>query len=358
MDRLVMRGSAMAIPLVLAATVLAGCGSSSGGAASATSAIPTGSALVAAARKEGSLTFYASFSDKELTALAKAFDVKYPGIKVNVLQSSVDKLTSRLVVEQKAQKYNADLFQGDASYANQLIAAGALQPYSPSDAPPAPPGLGVPQGYRNVDSALTTVIAYNPAVVKQRGMAVPTSFADFTRPQWHGQFSVDASGVNWYESLMRSMGQARAKTLITGLGANAPRLSESHTLSLTQVEAGEPVATIAAYGYSATAAAEQNPGSVAIVNPNPLPSAADLVELVKGAPHPDAAALYLTWLLSKAGQQTLISISGRISLRTDVTNDPNAWNPARWQPVWSTPSVSATEFNADSAALKTAFGAQ
>ncbi|HEX5121238.1 MAG TPA: extracellular solute-binding protein [Pseudonocardiaceae bacterium] len=358
MYRLDRRGWAVVLPLVLATTVVAGCGTSSSGATSATSTIPTGSALVTAAEKEGSLTFYASFSNKELAALAKAFNATYPGIKVDILQSSVDKLTSRLMVEQKAQKFNADLFQGDASYANQLIAAGALQPYSPADEPSAPPGLDVPQGYRNVDSALTTVIAYNPTVIKQRGMAVPTSFADFAQPQWKGQFSADASGVNWYQSLMRSMGQARAKTLITRIGANSPRLSESHTLSLTQVEGGEPVATIAAYGYSAVTAAESNPTSVAVVNPNPLPSAADLVELVKGAPHPDAAALYMTWLLSKAGQQTLISISGRISLRTDVRNDPHAWNPAEWQPVWSTPSVSATRFNADAATLKTAFGEQ
>lgn len=357
MYRLDRRGRAVVLPLVLAATLLAGCGSSSG-TASTTTKIPAGSALVAAATKEGSLTFYASFSNKELAALAKAFNATYPGIKVNILQGSVDKLTSRLIVEQKAQKFNADLFQGDASYANELIGAGALRPFSPSDEPPTPPGLGAPQGYRNVDSALTTVIAYNPTVIKQRGFAVPTSFADFTRPQWKGQFSADASGVNWYQSLMRSMGQARAKSLVARIGANAPRLSESHTLSLTQVQAGEPVATIAAYGYSAVSAAEKNPSSVAVINPNPLPSAADLVEMVKGAPHPDAAALFMTWLLSRTGQQTLISVSGRISLRTDVHNDPNAWNPAKWPPAWSTPSVNTDQFNADAAALKTAFGEQ
>jgi iron(III) transport system substrate-binding protein len=353
-----MRRWAVAVPLALAATTLAGCGSSSGSAAPSTSKIPTGKALVAAAKKEGSLTFYASFSDKELTALTKAFTAVYPGIKVNVMQNSADKLSARLETEQKARAYNADLFQGDASYANELITAGAFQPYSPADVPAPPQGLDVPKGYRNVDSVLTTVIAYNPTVLKQKGLAAPTSFEDLTKPQWKGQFSADARGVNWYESLIQSMGHAKAKKLITQLGANAPRLSESHTLSLTQVQSGEPVATIAAYGYAASGFAKQTPGSVAIANANPLPSAADLVEMVKGAPHPDAAALYMTWLLSKAGQQKLVSISDRISLRTDVKDDPTGWNPAEWKPVWSTPSVSATQFNAYSDELKAAFGAQ
>jgi iron(III) transport system substrate-binding protein len=152
------------------------------------------------------------------------------------------------------------------------------------------------------------------------------------------------------------MGHDKAKKLITQLGSNKPRLSESHTLSLTQVQSGEPISTIAAYGYLASTYAEQTPKSVVAVNPNPLPSAADFIEMVKGAPHPDAAALYMTWLLSKAGQQTLISVSNRISLRTDVTNDPNAWNPAKWKPVWSTPTLGADQFNAEMAELKAAFG--
>jgi iron(III) transport system substrate-binding protein len=232
-----------------------------------------------------------------------------------------------------------------------------MQPYSPAGVPPTPQGLDVPNGYKNVDSVLTTVIAYNPAVVKQKGLTPPTSFQDLTKPQWKGQFSADARGVNWYESLIQSQGQAKAKTLVTELGANSPRLSESHTLSLTQVQAGEPMATIAAYGYSSAATAEKTPNSVAIVNPNPLPSAADLVEMVKGAPHPNAAALFMTWLLSKAGQQTLVSISHRISLRTDVTDDPKAWNPAVWRPAWSTPTIGSAQFDQYSAELKAAFGA-
>src|SRR5215467_3660780 len=227
---------AVTLTLVLAGTTVAACGASSA-SGKAAAAIPSGDALVAAATKEGSVTFYASFSEKELTAMAAAFNAAYPGIKVNFLQNSVDKLTARIATEQKAHTFNADLFQGDASYANQLITAGALQPFSPADEPPGPQGLDIPNGYKNVDSVLTTVIAYNPAVVMQHHLAPPTSFADFAQPQWKGQFSADARGVNWYESLIETMGHDKAKTLITQIGANSPRLAESHTLSLTQVQA-------------------------------------------------------------------------------------------------------------------------
>jgi iron(III) transport system substrate-binding protein len=93
------------------------------------------------------------------------------------------------------------------------------------------------------------------------------------------------------------------------------------------------------------------------VNPDPLPSAPDAIEEVQGAPHPHAAELFMNWLLSQEGQQTLIDTSNRISLRSDVKNDPSAWNPDKWKPAWSLPGASPADFNTYTTELKNAFGA-
>lgn len=342
-----------------AALLLAGCGGggSAGSASASTSKQLTGADLVAAAKKEGSVTFYTSYTAAQASGLIKAFAEKYPGVKVNMLQGTADKLTARLNVEHKAGTHNADLFQGDASYAEQLIKAGALQPYTPPDAPDASNGVDLPKGYANVDAVLTTVIAYNPTAAKQAGLAAPTSLEDLTKPEWRGHFSADATAVNWYESLINSMGHDKALALMKALGANKPQLVESHTLALTQVQSGEPVATVAAYGYLGAARAEKGPDTLAIVNPDPLPSAPDAIEEVQGAPHPHAAELFMNWLLSQEGQQTLIDTSNRISLRSDVKNDPSAWNPDKWKPAWSLPGASPADFNSYTTELKNAFGA-
>lgn len=342
------------VALVMLAT---GCSSTAAKAPSSAASQLTGNALVDAAKKEGTLTFYTSYTQAQAKGLIAAFTAKYPGVKVDMLQGTADKLTARLNVEQKAHTFNADLFQGDASYGEQLIRAGALQPYTPQDRPDASKGVDLPKGFDNVDAVLTTVIAYNPTVLHQAGLAAPTSLQDLTKPEWKGHFSADATAVNWYESLINSMGHTKALALITALGANSPQLVESHTLALTQVQAGEPLATVAAYGYLGAAKAAKSPDAMAIVNPDPLPSSPDVIEKVTGAPHPHAAELFMTWLLSQEGQQTLIDTSNRVSLRSDVKNDASAWNPAKWPPAWALPGATPADFNTYTSELRNAFHA-
>jgi iron(III) transport system substrate-binding protein len=354
------RRSVTALALASVGCLLAACGSGGGGGGSAASNAPalSGQALVDAAKAEGAVTWYTSYTDTETNALIKVFNQAYPGIKVTTQQGTAADLTARLQTEQKAQTYHADLIQEDASYGQLLLRAGALQPYSPTDEPAAPAALGMPAGYQNVDAVLTTVIAYNPSVLAGQSLTAPTSLQDLAKPEWKGKFSADDTAVNWYESLVASMGADQAKSLATSLGANDPMMSESHTEALTQVQSGEPVASLAVYGYLAAKLAKETPDRVGFVNPNPLPASPDVIEMVRNAPHPAAAELFMTWLLSKPGQMAVHQISGRISLRTDVPNEGDAWNPAKWVPAWSTPSADSATINTYQGDLKQAFGSE
>jgi len=213
-------------------------------------------------------------------------------------------------------------------------------------------------GYENVDAVLTTVIGYNPSALKKEGLTPPTSLEELTKPQWSGKFSADDTAVNWYESLINSSGHDQAKALVTALGNNNPMAVESHTLALTQVQSGEPAASVAIYGYLAAKTAKETPSSFAFVNPNPLPASPDLIDLVRNAKHPAAAELFMTWLLSQKGQTAIHQISGRISLRTDVPAQQDAWNPSKWTPAWSSPSLDPETINGYQDELKTAFHQQ
>lgn len=343
--------------------LMAACGSgaaASDNPAKGASAVArlSGQALVDAAKSEGALTWYTSYTDTETNALIKVFNQAYPGIKVTTQQGTASDLTARLETEQKASTFKADLVQGDASYAQLLLKSGALQPYSPPDKPTPPDALGMPDGYANVDAVLTTVIAYNPSALAKQGLTAPTSLQDLTQPRWKGKFSADDTAVNWYESLVGSIGHDQAQHLATELGDNKPMMSESHTEALTQVQSGEPAASIAVYGYLAAKLAKATPDRVAFVNPDPLPSSPDLIELVRNAPHPAAAELFMGWLLSKDGQTAIHEISGRISLRDDVANEGDAWDPSKWTPAWSNPSAATSTINAYQGELKQAFGSQ
>jgi iron(III) transport system substrate-binding protein len=51
-------------------------------------------------------------------------------------------------------------------------------------------------------------------------------------------------------------------------------------------------------------------------------AAADGIALVKGAPHPDAAKVFIDWCLSKSTQDFLVSKMFRRPVRVDGANPP------------------------------------
>src|SRR6202000_2838596 len=148
----------------------------------------------------------------------------------NALRLSADQLPTRIITEQKGGEFNADVVSGDSPQVDELINAGAMQPYCPPPEQPLPHGQTLPKGYCGNVYVVTTTIAYNPAALRRLGLQPPTTFQDLTKPQWRGQFSIDPGAVNFYDALIAEDGHAKALSLIKALGANAPKLVSHHTL--------------------------------------------------------------------------------------------------------------------------------
>lgn len=350
-------------PLAVAALLatLAGCGSGSSASNSQSQAsydAMSVSKLTKAAESEGQLTWYTTFSSDDVDPMIAAFNKVYPKVKVHALRLSADQLPPRVLAEQRGGKYDADVVSGEAIQVTQLQQAKALQPYTPPGLAPVPAGLNMPAGYQAIIYVNTTVPAYNPTALKAKGIAPPRSTADFTKPEWKGHFSIDPSAVNLYDSLIRSMGHAKALELVKKLGANDPAFVESHTEALTQVEAGEPLATATAYGYKAASESRDNPSQIQFVNPTPLPASLSMISLAKNAPHPAAARLFEQWIESKNGQQMVVNVTNHASIRSDVKNDPTVWDPSKFTPSYNDPDLPSKQFNSELAEFDKALGAQ
>jgi iron(III) transport system substrate-binding protein len=359
--RTIKRGVLPVLGVVVAVSAAAcGGGSSSGGGKASASAVNSLSpaALAKQAGTEGSVTWYTTFSSDDVAPFIKDFNKAYPNIKVNALRLSADQIPPRILTEQRAGKFNADVVSGDSPQVAQLLQAGALQPYTPKDIAPLPSGLALPTGYEGVVYAVTTVIAYNPTVLKQDGLPTPTSWQDLTKPAYKGKFSIDPSAVNWYDSLVKSMGATKALALLKGLGNNKPVAVESHTDALTDVGAGEPLIAATGYGYKASSMKKDTPKTMQFFNANPLPASLTLVDVVKNAPHPAAARVFEDWIVSKAGQQAVVDTTNHTSIRPDVKNDPAVWDPAKWTPAWGQPNLPAATYNQELNDLKTALHQQ
>ena len=346
--------------LGLAAT-LAACGSSSTGNNNSASSVNynnmSAADLASAANTEGQVTWYTTFASSDVNPMIAAFNKVYPKIKVNALRLSASQIPPKIITEQKGHKFTADVVSGDSPQIAQLIQANALQPFTSSNQTPLPQGLSLPTGYQSVVYAVTTVLAWNPTIVKQKGLPVPTSIQTFTQPAWKGKFSIDPTAVNWYDSLIKIMGHQQALALITQLGNNNPVLVESHTQALTDVQAGEPAGAVTAYGYKASSLKKKTPAAVDFLNTSPLPSSLNLIDLVANAPHPAAARLFVDWMTSQAGQAEVVGQTNHTSLRSDVTNDAKVWDPTKWPPIWGNPMLPSSSYNTELSELQQALHA-
>lgn len=346
-----------ALAVVAVAAGLAGCGSGGSSADKADQAsynTMSTADLAAKAAKEGSATWYVAIGSDDAQPIVDAFNKTYPKVKINILRLSADKIPPRVMTEQKAGAYHADVITGDALQVVQLEHAKALQPYDPPDAAKLPDGLTLPEGYQGVAYVNTTVIGYNPDGLKKAGLTPPTSWKDLTAPAWKGHFSIDPAAVNWYDSLIGSMGHDQALALLKKLGDNAPVPVESHSQALDDVHGGEPLAGATIYGYMVPPLKKESPGRIDFVNPNPLPVSLNLTDIALDAPHPAAARLFDDWLVSQEGQQAIVDISNDTSLRPDVKNDTTVWDPTKWTPAWGNPSLTADDYNSELAEMKSA----
>src|SRR5438445_2252376 len=64
--------------------------------------------IVAAAKKEGTLTMYTTFAEKDEPTLVRPFETKYSG-KANIWRAGTDKVLQRTLADAAAKKYDVDL---------------------------------------------------------------------------------------------------------------------------------------------------------------------------------------------------------------------------------------------------------
>src|SRR5689334_17477661 len=67
-----------------------------------------GQVLYTGAKAEGKLTWYTSLAGESYKGMAKAFETKYPGVKVEAYRVSGSEMTTRMYEEAKAKRYISD----------------------------------------------------------------------------------------------------------------------------------------------------------------------------------------------------------------------------------------------------------
>ncbi len=268
--------------------------------------------LIEAAKKEGKFVFYtANFTEVEQETI-KAFNKRFPFVKVELVRAPGGQLITRVKTEAAAGKLSADVI--DHSDRGLMLELNDLfQDYAPPNGADYLEGARVsPKLWPRV--TLVWSIAYNSALVKNP----PKSWMDLTKPEYGnkqiGTVFAPSGGTTWTRSMFER--QVLGEDYWAKQAATKPVLYPSGAPLSDALVRGE--VSIAPSLYNIVFTKKRDGAPLEIFFP---PEGAPITPYATGVPktaaNPNAAKLFLNWCLSEEGQTFMIKEQGNLtSLKT------------------------------------------
>lgn len=289
--------------------------------------------LVTDAKGDGSVVIYHDLDVEAAQSLGNAFQAAY-GVKAHMVRLGSASLVKRFETEKAAGRNTADVLVTSAG-PEQLSwqKKGYLADISPTTARdfPADSKRG-PGSYRFALGG--TILMYNPTLMGKSD--APKSYTDLLDPKYAGKVALVAPwrsvvSLDWIW-FMENV--AKVPGFESKLKAVKPVVLNNSTDVVQAVVSGEVTAAWTV-DRSCNQASSDGAPITCVFPPGQVQAYSRDVMAVSGAPHPRAAKLFVTWLLSQEGQTLFQKLVQQDSLRPDVPALKQEGRPAKidwWVP--------------------------
>jgi len=276
--------------------------------------------LYAKAKAEGALAFYGAGPAGSHDRWVREFGERFPGIRVAFTGGLSNGLNRRIEQQLVDKKMETDLaiFQTIQDF-DRWKRAGALALFKPEGTQQIDPA------YRDEDGAFTAVsvnavtYAYNTQLLPSAD--VPKSALDFLKPLFTGKLittdpTEDDAALAAFNAIVEKYGWDYMDKYV----AQRPVfVTSGHSAVSDAIATGEKLATFDSVSTTWRLKAQGKPIEPVFSELDLTPIFLVGAAIFKDAPHPNAARLYLTWLLATEQQ----SRSGTFSPRADVPPPPD-----------------------------------
>jgi ABC-type Fe3+ transport system substrate-binding protein len=282
--------------------------------------------LYAKAKSEGEFAFYVGGPTAPWEARAKIFEERYPGIKVTIGGGFSNVLDQKIDAQLAAGKLEVDaaILQTAADYV-RWKKEGRLIAFKP-------PGFDkMEANFKDADgtfwATMVNVVPYMFNSEKVAAADIPNSAMDFLKPQFQGKivtaYPADDDVTLWvFYHIVQKYGWAYMDKYM----AAKPNFIQGHLGEQRSIGSGQNLATFdSILDITSELKRQGQPVDSHIPTGDALPIWPLSGAIFKGAPHPNAAKLFISWLLEPEQQAKLPTWSPR----TDVPP------PAGYKPILS-----------------------
>jgi iron(III) transport system substrate-binding protein len=291
---------------------------------------------IEAARKEGKLVIYSTTDTKLAGSLVKDFKALYPDIQVEYNDMNSTEMYSRFVSEMAAGGASADLlWNSSMDLQMKLVSEGYAMAYKSPEAAAVPAWAN----YQNMAFGTTfepSVIVYNKRLVPAGD--VPASHAALLQlltakaDKYKDKvttYDIEKSGVGYLLTTHDALENKQFWELAQAFGKAGVRVQSSNGTIMERISSGEQLIGYNILGSYAHARAKQDPSLGYVVPADYVLVLSRVASISKAARNPNAARLWLDYMLSKRGQTLIANEAQLFSIRGDVTGEGTAADLSR-----------------------------
>jgi iron(III) transport system substrate-binding protein len=280
-----------------------------------------------AVKEGGTLNFYGTLAQINAEKILPVFEKTFPGIRVNHIDATSDKLVARVITEARGGKTLADILQVNLSDAIQVHEQKLLSELSIPEAREYPEGM---KGSFWVSSDLDIFIAgWNTNLVKKD--EGPKQFDDFADPRWKNRLIAEARDVEILIGLAKYKFKSdeKAISLMKKIAANNPEFHKGHSQLVELLIAGQAGACFTCYSHHFPRRIQKGAPLNYMLSEGI--AAIGSTAVLKNAPHPNTALLFARWITSREGQKVMAA-GGRTTSHPNVEPAEKV-RPAKIYPI-------------------------
>jgi len=281
--------------------------------------------VIAAAKAEGKVVIYSALDTKAAQPLIRDFNAVYPDIKVEYNDMNSTELYNRYIAEVAAGQGGADVMWSSAMDLQvKLVDDGKAMEYKSPEVPKLPAW----SVYKNQAYGTTfepAVFIYNKRLVT--GAEIPTDHASFAKvinsnpDKFKGKvttYDIEKSGVGFMFVVQDQKYFPGMKDLEHGFGKTGYKVYGSTGNMLEKTSSGEHLLGYNVLGSYAMVRAKKDPGLGVVLPKDYTLVLSRVIFIGKNAKSPNAAKLWVDYVLSQRGQKMIGSDVELYSIRDDV----------------------------------------